>query len=371
MLRLVPMGLAWLLGVQALQQASQGHLKSDHRCVSKDPAVTDAYCQKVKCDKRFAQYCVWFDSPEAVAVLSARQTEARNGMGAQDALNTLVAPVAGAHSSPPPDKNPEVDAVQQSGVENAPKAAFEVCWVATSWYPRHECGTPIASECKRGFGVFASQEECCKPGASFTHGCDGYTAPLKLKSSIISEVLRGDPRVAKDEAKWVSELSHLKLKREAMLRFGADGSGAPEFHAARPNPQGGGVIEKPGVPPTEGEKVPQRIPLPEPELIPLENPQGQLLHQHVGTRAGVYFSVIGQSSVPALLSKAQFDKMFPYANFHSEPGIYSYENLVKATTYFPAFAGVGDAPSRKRELAAFLAHVSQETSGWWEGQEYV
>ncbi|AKJ09128.1 chitinase [Streptomyces incarnatus] len=59
-----------------------------------------------------------------------------------------------------------------------------------------------------------------------------------------------------------------------------------------------------------------------------------------------------------VVSKAQYNKMFP-----KHKKVYSYQGLVKAMKAFPAFAHTGDAKTRKREAAAFLANVSHETSG--------
>ncbi|WP_234358074.1 chitinase, partial [Streptomyces puniciscabiei] len=59
-----------------------------------------------------------------------------------------------------------------------------------------------------------------------------------------------------------------------------------------------------------------------------------------------------------VVSKAQYNKMFPH---HKK--LYTYEGLVKAMKAFPAFAHTGDAKTKKREAAAFLANVSHETSG--------
>ncbi|MFE7169373.1 chitinase [Streptomyces sp. NPDC057616] len=59
-----------------------------------------------------------------------------------------------------------------------------------------------------------------------------------------------------------------------------------------------------------------------------------------------------------VVSKAQYNRMFPH---HKK--LYTYKGLVKAMNAFPAFAHTGDAKTRKREAAAFLANVSHETSG--------
>jgi len=66
--------------------------------------------------------------------------------------------------------------------------------------------------------------------------------------------------------------------------------------------------------------------------------------------------------IAALLSKAQYEKSFP----HHHP-IYTYEALIAAAASFPLFAGEGDPADRKRELAAFFAHIGHETTSGWEG----
>lgn len=42
---------------------------------------------------------------------------------------------------------------------------------------------------------------------------------------------------------------------------------------------------------------------------------------------------------------------------------YSYANFLRAAASFPSFAASSDATTNKRELAAFLAHISHETGG--------
>ncbi|MET7354318.1 chitinase [Streptomyces mirabilis] len=59
-----------------------------------------------------------------------------------------------------------------------------------------------------------------------------------------------------------------------------------------------------------------------------------------------------------VVSKAQYNEMFPH---HKK--LYTYKGLAKAMKAFPAFAHTGDAKTRKREAAAFLANVSHETGG--------
>lgn len=69
-----------------------------------------------------------------------------------------------------------------------------------------------------------------------------------------------------------------------------------------------------------------------------------------------------QNNIQRLLSKQQYEKLFPHHH-----AIYTYEALVAAANTFPLFCGEGDAASRKKELAAFLANVYQETGSGWDG----
>ena len=59
-----------------------------------------------------------------------------------------------------------------------------------------------------------------------------------------------------------------------------------------------------------------------------------------------------------LITKAQFEGFFPGHN-----GLYTYEGFVEAAKQWPLFCGEGDDAARKREVAAFFAHMVQETSG--------
>ncbi|HEY3668445.1 MAG TPA: chitinase, partial [Polyangiaceae bacterium] len=59
-----------------------------------------------------------------------------------------------------------------------------------------------------------------------------------------------------------------------------------------------------------------------------------------------------------LITKAQFEGFFPGHN-----ALYTYEGFVAAAKQWPLFCGEGDMDTRKRELAAFFAHMVQETAG--------
>ena len=59
-----------------------------------------------------------------------------------------------------------------------------------------------------------------------------------------------------------------------------------------------------------------------------------------------------------LVTKQQFEGFFPGHN-----AVYTYEGFVEAAKQWPLFCGEGDMDTRKRELAAFFAHMVQETAG--------
>ncbi|KAG2616286.1 hypothetical protein PVAP13_3NG195052 [Panicum virgatum] len=46
-------------------------------------------------------------------------------------------------------------------------------------------------------------------------------------------------------------------------------------------------------------------------------------------------------------------------------GLYNYTSFLRAAAGFPGFGGDGDAATRKREVASFLAQISHETTGGW------
>lgn len=71
-------------------------------------------------------------------------------------------------------------------------------------------------------------------------------------------------------------------------------------------------------------------------------------------------------SVEDLFSADQYEEMFPYRDDPScQGGLFTYEAFIEAATQFPAFATTGSMDDRKRELAAFLANISHETTGGW------
>jgi basic endochitinase B len=70
------------------------------------------------------------------------------------------------------------------------------------------------------------------------------------------------------------------------------------------------------------------------------------------------------NDLSSLLSKGLYEEMFP----HHHP-LYTYDAFIKAAAGFPLFAADGDPSVRKRELAAFFAHVAHETTDGGPGSK--
>ena len=72
-------------------------------------------------------------------------------------------------------------------------------------------------------------------------------------------------------------------------------------------------------------------------------------------------------SLEDLLSDAQWQEMFLHIDDPACPGggTYSYAGLLAAAANYPTFACEGDEETRLRELVAFLAQISHETTGGW------
>ncbi|KAL2507162.1 Basic endochitinase B [Forsythia ovata] len=77
--------------------------------------------------------------------------------------------------------------------------------------------------------------------------------------------------------------------------------------------------------------------------------------------------VLAQGGVGSIISKSLFEQMLKHrndANCHAK-GFYTYEAFIAAANSFGAFGTIGDTDTRKREIAAFLAQTSHETTGGW------
>nr|AAP03087.1 class Ib chitinase [Galega orientalis] len=71
--------------------------------------------------------------------------------------------------------------------------------------------------------------------------------------------------------------------------------------------------------------------------------------------------------VGRLIPSSLFDQMLKYRNDGRCPGhgFYTYDGFIAAARSFNGFGTTGDDNTRKKELAAFLAQTSHETTGGW------
>ncbi|XP_072976805.1 endochitinase-like [Typha angustifolia] len=71
--------------------------------------------------------------------------------------------------------------------------------------------------------------------------------------------------------------------------------------------------------------------------------------------------------VASLISEALFEEFLKHRNDAACParGFYTYDAFVAAANSVSGFATTGDTETRKREIAAFLAQTSHETTGGW------
>ncbi|KAJ4876638.1 Chitinase family protein [Raphanus sativus] len=74
-----------------------------------------------------------------------------------------------------------------------------------------------------------------------------------------------------------------------------------------------------------------------------------------------------RAPITRLVSKSLYDSIFIHKENNACPakGFYHYEAFVEATRWFPKFGSVGGTMTRRREVAAFLAQISHETTGGW------
>ncbi|KAJ0082052.1 hypothetical protein Patl1_10931 [Pistacia atlantica] len=73
----------------------------------------------------------------------------------------------------------------------------------------------------------------------------------------------------------------------------------------------------------------------------------------------------GGGGIGSIISRSTFDQMLKHRNGCPSKGFYSYDAFIEAAKAYPTFATTGDAATRKREVAAFLAQTSHETTGGW------
>ncbi|KAH9326736.1 hypothetical protein KI387_006914 [Taxus chinensis] len=74
------------------------------------------------------------------------------------------------------------------------------------------------------------------------------------------------------------------------------------------------------------------------------------------------------SGVASIITETVFNEMLKHRNEASCPAknFYTYNAFIQAAGSFPGFGTTGDAAAQKKELAAFLAQTSHETTGGWE-----
>jgi hypothetical protein len=79
------------------------------------------------------------------------------------------------------------------------------------------------------------------------------------------------------------------------------------------------------------------------------------------------------TNVTKYLNEEKWGKLFPnrYSiglkdSINKNPDFYSFNTFVAVVKIFPSFLSDGNDSTQKRELAAFLANIAQETSGGWE-----
>ncbi|XP_014495374.1 chitinase 10 [Vigna radiata var. radiata] len=71
--------------------------------------------------------------------------------------------------------------------------------------------------------------------------------------------------------------------------------------------------------------------------------------------------------ISSLITKTLFDSFFLHKDDTACPAkdFYTYHSFILASKSFPAFGTTGCLATRKREIAAFLAQISHETTGGW------
>lgn len=79
-----------------------------------------------------------------------------------------------------------------------------------------------------------------------------------------------------------------------------------------------------------------------------------------------------RTNLTNFINEKTWNALFPHRfgiglkdSLNHNPDFYSFKSFVKAAKIFPLFLGEGNSTQQKRELAAFLANIAQETSGGW------
>lgn len=75
----------------------------------------------------------------------------------------------------------------------------------------------------------------------------------------------------------------------------------------------------------------------------------------------------GLPRISRLISEDLFNSTFLHKDDNACPAknFYTYDSFIQATEPFPEFGNTGNLATRKREIAAFLAQISHETTGGW------
>lgn len=71
--------------------------------------------------------------------------------------------------------------------------------------------------------------------------------------------------------------------------------------------------------------------------------------------------------ISSLISQDLYNSLFLHKDDTACPAkdFYPYSAFIEATRRFPSFGSSGSLATRKREIAAFLAQISHETTGGW------
>ncbi|KAL6594666.1 hypothetical protein ACP70R_048404 [Stipagrostis hirtigluma subsp. patula] len=75
----------------------------------------------------------------------------------------------------------------------------------------------------------------------------------------------------------------------------------------------------------------------------------------------------GRRGVASIVTEEDYNNFFLHKDDAACParGFYNYTAFVSAAESFPKFGAAGNRTTRKREVAAFLAQISHETTGGW------
>lgn len=74
----------------------------------------------------------------------------------------------------------------------------------------------------------------------------------------------------------------------------------------------------------------------------------------------------GSTAIADLVPETLFNQLFLHRGTAPCPGaFYTYQAFIEAAKSFPNFANQGTLDARKREIAAFFANISHETTGGW------